>query len=148
MSDVSYMAEYVLDAKGKVLGRVASNAAKLLLDGNDVILLNAEKAMISGHRRDIVHKYKRKVELKDKANPEHSPYISRRPDFFVKRVIRGMLPYQRPRGKAAFKHLRVYVGVPEGLKDKKTNDIKIKSSKETFEDSITVGELSEFLGYK
>ncbi|MDE1823655.1 MAG: 50S ribosomal protein L13, partial [Candidatus Micrarchaeota archaeon] len=97
------MSDYVIDGKEKVLGRTASQVAKLLLQGNNVVVLNSESMLITGHKRNIVEKYKRLVELKDKANPEHSPYWSRRPDLFVKRVVRGMLPYKKPRGKEAFK---------------------------------------------
>ena len=90
------MVEYSIDGEGIILGRLASKAAKLLLEGNTVNVFNAEKIVMSGHLRFIVDKYKEKVELKDKANPEHSPYISRRSDLFVKRIIRGMLPYRQP----------------------------------------------------
>ena len=140
--------KYVIDGDSAILGRISSSVAKLLLEGNEVALINAEKIGVSGHMRGIVEKYKRLVELKDKANPEHSPYISRRPDMFVKRVIRGMLPYRRPRGKAAYKLLKVYMGVPQGLKSSETYDIKSKRSSETYENTFTVKEIMEKLGYR
>ncbi|MCL5427652.1 MAG: 50S ribosomal protein L13 [Candidatus Marsarchaeota archaeon] len=140
------MAERVIDGEGRILGRVSSYAAKLLLNGDSVRIVNAEKIIISGHLRDIVAKYKQKAELKDKANPEHSPYVSRRPDLFVKRVVRGMLPYRRPKGKEAYKRLRVYVGVPEGTPPFDT--LELKKGEDVYEDIITVKALSEKLGYR
>ena len=107
--------ELVIDCDSQILGRLASHVAKLLLQGNTVILVNAEKAAISGHATHIVANYKQKVEFKDKANPEHSPYWSRRPDFLVKRIVRGMLPWKKAKGKEAFKKLRVYIGVPADI---------------------------------
>ncbi len=142
------MADYVIDGTDKVLGRVGSRVAKLLLQDNNVTILNSEKMVMTGHPQDLVSKYKQLVELKDKANPEHSPYWPRRPDMFVKRVIRGMLPYKRPKGKTAFKKLRVYVGVPATLKDAKLYELKSKNPSEIFETTISIQQLTEKLGYK
>ncbi len=142
------MADYVIDGTDKVLGRVGSHVAKLLLKDNNVTILNSEKMVMTGHPHDLVSKYKQLVELKDKANPEHSPYWPRRPDMFVKRVIRGMLPYKRPKGKTAFKKLRVYVGVPATLKDAKLYELKSKSPSEIFETTLSIQQLTEKLGYK
>ena len=139
------MKEHVIDGQGKILGRVASQAAKLLLSGDRVVLVNAEEIVISGHPKSIIERYKQLVELKDKANPEHSPYWSRRPDLFVKRVVRGMLPYKRPKGKKAYKLLRVYSSRPDGLG--KAEDLASKSPSELYESTITIKELSRKLGY-
>lgn len=139
--------EYMIDCESQILGRLASHTARLLLQGSKVTLVNAEKAAISGHVSDIVANYKQKIEFIDHANPEHSPYWSRRPDLLVKRVVRGMLPWKKAKGKDAFKRLRVYVGVPEELAKGKFEKEQAKSKTETYERSITVGELSKKLGY-
>ncbi len=140
--------EYVIDCDEQILGRLASRTAKLLLQGARVTLVNAERAAISGHESNIVANYKQRLEFKDKANPEHSPYWSRRPDFFVKRIVRGMLPWKKPRGRDAFKRLRVYIGVPAEIGKEKATKEQTKRRSETYESSMTVGELSERLGYK
>jgi large subunit ribosomal protein L13 len=140
--------EYVIDCDSQILGRIASHTAKLLLQGNKVVLVNAEEAAISGHVANIVANYKQKVEFKDKANPEHSAYWSRRPDFLVKRIVRGMLPWKKAHGREAFRRLRVYVGVPADFGKKEFSKEPIKNKKETYENSMTVKELSEKLGYR
>ncbi len=137
----------IYDAKGKILGRLASHAAKSLLQGNEVSIINAESAIISGSRKDILKKYRTRVNLKEKANPEHSPYWSRRPDLLVKRVVRGMLPYRKPSGKAAYKRLRVYIGMPNELSSQKLIETEAKDPKSMYVGSITVKELSRLLGY-
>ncbi len=127
------MQEYLIDGSDKVLGRLSSKVAKLLLTGNKVNLINAERIVISGHAINILSKYKQRIELKDKANPEHSPYWSRRADLFVKRVIRGMLPYKKAKGKSAYKQLKVYTGIPKEFKDAKPYDMHVKGPSEVFE---------------
>ena len=137
----------VVDGKNKVIGRLASEVAKMLLNGNNVAVINAEYTFMSGHMRAIVTDYKQKLNWIDKANPEHSPYYSRRADLFVKRVIRGMLPFKMAKGKAAYKQLRVYIGVPEELKHAKIQDVKTKNQKQIFESTIYIKDLMEKLGY-
>lgn len=127
------MQEYLIDGSDKVLGRLSSRVAKLLLTGNKVNLVNAEKIVISGHTLSILAKYKQRIELKDKANPEHSPYWSRRADLFVRRVVRGMLPYKKAKGKSAYKQLRVYIGIPKEFKDSKPYNLEVKGPSEVFE---------------
>jgi large subunit ribosomal protein L13 len=139
----------VFDAKDKVLGRLSSVVAKHLMQGNEVIVINAEQAIISGEKRVILARYKTRINLKEKENPEHSPYWSRRPDLLVKRIIRGMLPYhKKPAGKAAYRRLRVYIGVPEDIPKKKPIEINSKDPKSIYVGYITVGELSKLLGYE
>lgn len=140
--------EYFIDCDSRILGRLASHVAKLLLQGNSVTLVNAELTAISGHTSNIVASYKQKLEWQDKANPEHSPYWSRRPDMFVKRIVRGMLPYKKPRGQAAYKRLRVYIGVPSEVGKEKLEKNEIKHRLESYENAITIKELSERLGYR
>ena len=138
----------VYDANDKVLGRLASVVAKDLLKGKSVAVVNAEKAFISGNRLKIVKKYKVRLNLQEKENPEHSPHWSRRPDFLVRRIIRGMLPYhKKPSGKAAFKRLKVYVGIPKELNGLKPMEIKTKAPKSMYVGYVYVGELSKLLGY-
>jgi len=137
----------VVDGKDKVMGRLASQVAKMVLNGSEVAVLNAEHVFISGHPKQIIANYKRKLELQDKANPEHSPYHSRRADLFVKRAIRGMLPFKKPKGKAAYKLLKVYIGVPEEFKKAKMVEVKTANPHQVFESTISVKELVAKLGY-
>lgn len=138
----------VVDGKDKVLGRVASQVAKMLINGDKVVIINADKLFISGHIKDLLAKYKQRLDYKDKANPEHSPYWSRRPDMFVKRVVRGMLPYKQPKGKTAFRLLRVYSGVPEEYKNSKIQEVKSSNHNQIYEDTVSVEGLLKKLGFR
>lgn len=138
----------VFDAKNKILGRLASTVAKRLMQGKSVAIINAEKSIISGDKRLLKQKYETRINLQEKENPEHSPYWSRRPDFLVKRIVRGMLPYHRKAsGKAAYKRLVVFIGIPDAFKGATPIEVKTKAPKELYTDYISVGELSKMLGY-
>lgn len=148
MRDIKPSEYLVIDADRRVVGRLASIAAKSLLQGNKVAIINAEKAVISGNKKDIVKKYTTRVNLKEKANPEHSPYWPRRPDMLVKRIIRGMLPYRKPHGKAAYRRLLVFAGVPKAFEGAKVEEPKAKDVRGMFVNTMSVKELSELLGYR
>ncbi|MEM3791649.1 MAG: 50S ribosomal protein L13 [Candidatus Micrarchaeaceae archaeon] len=141
--------ELLVDGKGKILGRIATKVAKELLNGNSVYVVNAEEILISGHKRSIAEKYKKRIEFKDKANPEHSPYWSRKPELLVKRAIRGMLPRKKAKGREAFKRLRVYAKYPQDIKAKELKEIEgIKGGDSVPERLIKIKDLSSLLGYK
>jgi len=112
---------YVYDASDKVLGRLASHVAKQLLstvkagNGARVIIVNAENAVVSGKKTEVLRDYKSKRELN---HPRKGPFFPRMPDKILKRTVRGMLPYQRTSsGRTAFKNLRVEIGTPSNLSD-------------------------------
>jgi len=112
--------ETIIDAKGLILGRMASIVAKRLLDGEKIIIVNAEKAVVSGNRKSIIGEAKNFLKI---GYPGMGPYHPRRPDGIVQRTIRGMLPRKKPKGQQAYKRLRVFIGFPEELKGKETETI-------------------------
>ncbi len=146
MRDIKPSDYVVIDANRRIVGRLASAAAKRLLKGEKVAIVNAEKAVISGNRNDIFKRYKTRVDLKEKANPEHSPYWSRRPDMLVKRIVRGMLPYRKAHGKDAYRRLMVFSGMPKAFEGAKMEGSDMKDTKGMFVNTMTVKELSELLG--
>jgi len=133
----------IIDAKGLILGRMASSVAKRLLQGETVIVVNAEKAAISGKRLQIVKDAKTFLEV---GHPRKGPFHQRRPDRIVRRTIRGMLPRQKPKGLQAFKRLRVYLGVPLEVEDKEIQTILEANADKLKSPYITVGELAKEIG--
>ncbi|MGB9729318.1 MAG: 50S ribosomal protein L13 [Thermoprotei archaeon] len=110
----------IVDAKDQILGRMASKVASLLLLGKNVIIVNAEKAVISGTKERVLERFREKFERSTLKNPEKLGHRNpRRPDNIVRRTIRGMLPYKQEKGRDAYKRLRVYVSVPEKLQSYK-----------------------------
>jgi large subunit ribosomal protein L13 len=133
----------IIDAKGLILGRMASSVAKRLLQGETVIVVNAEKAAISGKRLQIVKAAKTFLEV---GHPRKGPFHQRRPDRIVRRTIRGMLPRQKPKGLQAFKRLRVYLGVPLEVERKELQTVLEASTDKLKSPYITVGELAKEIG--
>lgn len=134
----------IIDAKGLILGRMASIIAKRLLQGESVIVLNAEKTAISGKRLQIVKEAKTFLEV---GHPRKGPYHPRRPDKIVRRTIRGMLPRKKPKGKQAYKRLKVYLGAPKEFEDKEIQTILEASAEKLKSPYITVGELAKEIGW-
>ena len=104
----------VINAENQILGRFATFAAKQALLGQEVRVINAEKAVMSGTPKAIIAKVKND---KDRGTPAKGPFIPNMADRYVRRVIRGMLPHRQPKGAAALKRILCYAGVPESLKD-------------------------------
>jgi len=133
----------IIDATGLTLGRLSTNAAKRLLQGDEIAVINSEKAIISGKKSSVKEHYKEKREV---GTYRKGPFYPRLPDQIVKRTIRGMIPYQKPHGRAAFKRLKCYAGIPDEFKGKTFE--KIPEAEKKPVDFITVEELSRFLGAK
>jgi len=132
------MKELVIDAENCVAGRVASSAAKLLLQGKAVKIVNAEKALVSGNPKSTLDRFKIKT---GRGDPLHGAFYPKRPERILKRMVRGMIPYKKPMGKKAFKALRVYISVPEELKGRQMQKVFEKK----LEASITLEKLSQRL---
>ena len=133
----------IIDANGATLGRLSTDAAKRLLNGEEIAIVNSEKAIISGKKIAIKNRYNKKREV---GTYRKGPFFPRMPDMIVKRTIRGMVPYQTPHGRAAFKRLKCYIGVPKEFEGKKFENIK-EAEKQPV-DYVTVEELSRSLGAK
>lgn len=129
----------VIDGRNAVLGRLASHAAKALLKGEEIVIINAEKAIITGDKNQVLGKY---LKLRSIGSPQHGPFYPKRPELIVRRTIRGMLPYKKSRGRQALKNLRVYTSQPEGVQGAKSLAKEIRTS------YITVGDLARRLGWK
>jgi large subunit ribosomal protein L13 len=138
----------IYDAENMVVGRMASKVAKAALLGDNIIIVNAEKAIITGDRRSVIDAFKKKHSIRTSYNPRKGPIHQRRPDKLLRKMIRGMLPYPTPRGKAAYKRIKVYIGIPEqylSVEKIVLEDSAYKSLKRKY---ITIEELSHELGWK
>lgn len=112
---------YVVDAEGKILGRLASEVAKIIrgkhkpeftphIDvGDHVIILNAEKVVLTGKKLD------QKFHRRHSGHPggfkqiKYSKFMVDRPEKAVEIAVKGMLP-KNSLGRAMFRKLKVYKG--------------------------------------
>ncbi len=145
----------VFDASDKVLGRLASHVASELLTarkaGNQkrVIIVNAEKAIVTGPKVTVFAKYNHKYKLN---HPRKGPFFPRMPDQILKRTVRGMLPYQKnSTGRNAVRDLRVMIGTPANLSGGDLPDGHAWGDSSSFDRDlpqkfVRLGEISEHLG--
>ena len=132
-----------IDVTDLILGRFSTVVAKRALMGEKIDLVNCEKAIVTGDKVTVYKKYK---EQDKRGNPLKGPYLPKMPDRFVRRAIRGMLPYKQEKGKSAYKRIMCYLGVPEELKSEKLETIELANitKSKTFK-YITVEELCKLL---
>lgn len=136
----------LINAQGLIVGRLSSIVAKKLLEGEEVTIINADKAILSGSKASTFAEFKQTV---DRGTTEKGPYYPKRPDAIIKRIIRGMLPYKAQRGKDAMARLRVYIGTPTEVSGKEAVTLE-KASVDRLSSYkyMELGELSKLLGSK
>ncbi len=129
-----------------LLGRLASIVAKRALAGEEIAIVNAEKAIISGSRSRVFSNYQHK---RSRGSTGWGPFVPRRPDHLMKRTIRGMLPYKRPRGVDALKRIKCYVGIPTEFAGKEMEVAEeAQMSRLNNPQFVTLGTVCTFLGAK
>jgi len=106
----------IIDAENMILGRLGTTVAKKALLGEEIQIVNCKDAVIVGTRQNILAKYKQRT---DRTTPRKGPFIPRTSDRFVKRSIRGMLPYKKTRGRDALERIKCFKSIPESLKNQK-----------------------------
>jgi len=120
------MITMIIDGKNAVLGRMITQVAKRALLGETIDIVNCEKIIVSGKKEMVFAKYDR---LKKMGVPRKGPFISADPEKFVKRIIRGMLPYKQPKGRDAFARIKCHEGIPaefEGKELEKVAESKLR----------------------
>lgn len=112
---------YVVDAEGQTLGRLASEIAKILkgkhkpiyaphLDTGDyVIVINAEKVHVTGHKMDQKMYYRHSGYPGGLKGLTLREQLNRHPTRVIRSAVRGMLPHNRL-GRAMLGKLKVYAG--------------------------------------
>ncbi len=107
----------IYNADGLIAGRLATLVAKNALLGYEIEIVNSEKAIITGSKKRIFADYMHFLQIRTHYAPWKGPLHPRRPDRILRRLIRGMLPWDTPRGKAAYRRIRTHIGVPDELKE-------------------------------
>ena len=145
----------VYDARDKILGRLASQVAKQLISARKngleqrVIIYNAEHAIVSGPRTQVLSRYDKKYKLN---HARKGPFFPRMPDQILKRTVRGMLPYQKnSSGRGALRDLRVLIGQPTNISEEELPEDHAWGETDSIERPlplkfVRLGEISSSLG--
>ncbi|PSH00607.1 MAG: 50S ribosomal protein L13 [Nanohaloarchaea archaeon SW_7_46_7] len=133
----------VVNAEGKVLGRLASSIARSVKDGEEVRVVNSEKAVISGDEADVKDEYKTRF---DRGRRDRGPYYPKRPDKILKRTVRGMLPDHEKRGREMHSRVKTYLGVPTEFDEVEEVDVKEGDELQN-RNYVKLGEVSKHIGW-
>lgn len=110
---------FVVDAKGKTVGRLATEIAKILtgknkpewtpfLDmGDHVVVINAQHAIFKGSKNDQKKYYRHSGYPGGLKTITVRKMFERKPEFIIENAVRGMIPKTKL-GRAMFKKLKVY----------------------------------------
>jgi len=123
----------IIDAKDAILGRLAAHTAKEALKGEEIVIVNCEKVLITGNKNNIMQGFKAK--RMRVGTTQKGPKYSLSIDKIVKRTIRGMLPNARRsgRGRDALKRIKCYIGVPAEFENSKKESMKKREAKNSHE---------------
>ncbi|MBN2852006.1 MAG: 50S ribosomal protein L13 [Clostridia bacterium] len=112
---------YVVDADGKVLGRLASEVAKILKGkhkptytphvdtGDFVIIINAEKVIVTGKKETQKLYRHHTTHIGGLKEVSYKAMMEKHPERILQAAIKGMLP-KNTLGRQMLKKLKVYVG--------------------------------------
>lgn len=135
-----------ITAENLILGKLATNIAKRLISGESITIVNAEKSVMLGTKEAKAYKFKVRLGIAYKGMPERGPKYSNRPETIMRYAIRGMLPVERASGRAAFRRLKVYSGVPMELKDRNLKTVPdAKCNSDRF---VILEDICKHIGYE
>jgi len=133
----------LVDATGLVLGRAASIIAKRLLNGETIVVLNAEKSIVTGSRTEVIAHY---TAARARGSVRSGPHFPRYPDRIFRRTVRGMLPHLKTRGKVAFRRLQVHIGVPPEYAGRAAETIEGAKARPAVRPPVTLADVTKLLG--
>ena len=112
---------YVIDAEGKVLGRVAAKVASIVRGknkaifvpnqeiGDFVVVINADKIMVTGRKAQQKVYYRHTGYVGGLKSQTFEKAIERHPTMPLESAIKGMLP-KGPLGRKLAKNVKIYAG--------------------------------------
>ena len=134
----------VIDGRNLIHGRLASVVAERIMDGEEIVVLNAEAIVITGVKENVFADFKAKVDRGD-TTKRKGPFYPRRADLLFKRCVRGMIPWTTTSGRDAYRRLHVFVGTPKQFQDCEKERPEQACRKITGK-YTTLGAVSKFLG--
>jgi large subunit ribosomal protein L13 len=112
---------YIIDAEGKVLGRLATRVADILCgkhkptyaphmdDGDFIIIINAEKVKLTGRKMEDKEYFHHTKHVGNERFTNIQKYFKEKPEFIIEHAVWGMLPKTRL-GRKIFKNMKIYRG--------------------------------------
>ena len=127
---------YIVDAKDKTLGRLASSIAQILrgknkvnfspnLDMSDfIIVINAEKVILTGNKKNTKEYWRHTGYPGGQKTVSYKKMLDEKPDQIIRTAVKGMLPHNKL-GRKLLNHLKVYSGTVHPNKAQSPKELSI-----------------------
>ena len=127
---------YIVDAKDKTLGRLASSIAQILrgknkvnfspnLDMSDfIIVINAEKVILTGNKKNTKEYWRHTGYPGGQKTVSYKQMLDEKPDQIIRTAVKGMLPHNKL-GRKLLNHLKVYSGTVHPHKAQSPKELSI-----------------------
>ena len=127
---------YIVDAKDKTLGRLASSIAQILrgknkvnfspnLDMSDfIIVINAEKVILTGNKKNTKEYWRHTGYPGGQKTVSYKKMLDEKPDQIIITAVKGMLPHNKL-GRKLLNHLKVYSGTVHPHKAQSPKELSI-----------------------
>ncbi len=127
---------YIVDAKDKTLGRLASSIAQILrgknkvnfspnLDMSDfIIVINAEKVILTGNKKNTKEYWRHTGYPGGQKTVSYKKMLDEKPDQVIRTAVKGMLPHNKL-GRKLLNHLKVYSGTVHPHKAQSPKELSI-----------------------
>ena len=127
---------YIVDAKDKTLGRLASSIAQILrgknkvnfspnLDMSDfIIVINAEKVILTGNKKNTKEYWRHTGYPGGQKTVSYKKMLDAKPDQMIRTAVKGMLPHNKL-GRKLLNHLKVYSGTVHPHKAQSPKELSI-----------------------
>ncbi|MDQ3618959.1 MAG: 50S ribosomal protein L13 [Actinomycetota bacterium] len=146
---------WIVDADGVVLGRLASEVAKILRGkhkpvfaphvdvGDHVVIVNASKVVLTGNKLIAKQYIRHSGYPGGLRSVPYSKLMATRPELAIEKAVKGMLPANRL-GRSMIKKLKVYAGSqhPHSAQDPKLMDLKDVAAPQDPEQAHTIEEVT------
>ncbi|MHB8397136.1 MAG: 50S ribosomal protein L13 [Thermoplasmataceae archaeon] len=133
-----------IDGTKSIYGKISAYVAKKLLEGEEIVIVNANEVIVTGGREFVLGKFR---ERRDIGSVRKGPYYPRTSDQILRRSIAAMLPRKSSSGKEALSKCTVYAGVPRDLKNAEFQKVE-KAVSDKVNGFVTLAEVSRHLGAK
>ena len=127
---------YIVDAKDKTLGRLASSIAQILrgknkvnfspnLDMSDfIVVINAEKVILTGNKKNTKEYWRHTGYPGGQKTVSYKKMLDEKPDQIIRTAVKGMLPHNKL-GRKLLNHLKVYSGTVHPHKAQSPKELSI-----------------------
>ncbi len=134
----------VIDGNNLIYGRLSTHIAKMLLSGEEIVIVNADKVAVTGSREFLLGRFKERREI---GSVRKGPYYPRTSNQILRRSIGDMLPKKKAKGSDALKRCKVYSGIPPEYKESKFETVE-EARNEKVARFLTLNEIAKSLGGK